>query len=84
MWVPHTLPDVLRLSTFRLHFGTVRLFPDDRFKSRTLRFQPLRSELDEHDLETLKRHVCEDLNSGAAIERKHVWVLKNSVQVEGF
>lgn len=34
--------------------------------------QALRSELDEHDLEELKRRVCEDLNSGAAIERKHV------------
>ena len=34
--------------------------------------QALRSELDEHDIETLKRRVCEDLNSGAAIERKRV------------
>ncbi|MDG7001137.1 MAG: AAA family ATPase, partial [Nitrososphaerota archaeon] len=34
--------------------------------------QALRSELDEHDIETLKRRVCEDLNSGAVIERKRV------------
>lgn len=34
--------------------------------------QALRSELGEHDIETLKQRVCEDLNSGAAIERKRV------------
>lgn len=34
--------------------------------------QALRSEFGEHDLEILKRRVCEDLNSRAAIERKDV------------
>jgi serine/threonine protein kinase len=34
--------------------------------------QALRTEFDEHDIERLKRRICEDLNAGAAIERKKV------------